>query len=214
MAEALGDVRASLQRNLDANRGGRAHTQLQRLAACIDHGVAEVQAEHLVVRQHLQEIQRVAATLTSANGAATARQAQFRHLQEEFTGLATPLYHHMAGVMTSFAAGLFVGGDTLPFLQDNLELERWFRKPKGRERHIHGHRHAGVRIVQEGPTLLLALDAHVTHPEPFTVHDLGPYHDASVPPCQVEALHRRKIMRKARSKKNDRSCSQPWKAST
>ena len=46
MAEALGDVRASLQRNLDANRGGRAHTQLQRLAACIDRGVAEVQAEH------------------------------------------------------------------------------------------------------------------------------------------------------------------------
>jgi hypothetical protein len=33
MAEALGDVRASLQRNLDANRSGRAHTQLQRLAA-------------------------------------------------------------------------------------------------------------------------------------------------------------------------------------
>src|SRR5207245_9147405 len=77
MAEALGDARASLQRNLDANRGGRAHTQLQRLAACIDRGVAEVREEHTVVRQHLQEIQRVAATLTPANGSATARQAQF-----------------------------------------------------------------------------------------------------------------------------------------
>jgi hypothetical protein len=62
MAEALGDVRASLQRNLDANRGGRAYTQLQRLAACIDRGVAEVQAEHQVIRQHLQEIERVAAS--------------------------------------------------------------------------------------------------------------------------------------------------------
>jgi hypothetical protein len=201
MAEALGDVRASLQRNLDANRGGRAHTQLQRLAACIDRGVAEGQAEHMVVRQHPQEIQRVAATLTSANGAAAVRQTQFTRLQEEFAGLDTPCYQHVAGVMAGFAAGLFVGGETLPCLQDNLDLERWFRQPKGHERRIHGHRHAGVRIVQEGPTLLLALDAHMTHPEPFTAHDLEPYQDASAPPCQVEALQRRKIMRKARSKK-------------
>ena len=214
MAEALGDVRASLQRNLDAHHGGRAHTQLQRLAACIDRGVAEVREEHTVVRQHLQEIQRVAATLTPANGSATARQAQFTRLQEEFAGLDTPFYHHVAGVMASFTAGLFVGGDTLPCLQDNLDLERWFRKPKGHERHIHGHRHAGVRIVQEGPTLLLALDAHVTHPAPFTADDLGPYQDASAPPCQVEALQRRKMMRKARSKKNESSCSQNWNAGT
>ena len=214
MAEALGDVRASLQRNLDANHGGRAHTQLQRLAACIDRGVADVQAEHQVVRQHLHEIEQVAATLSHANGPATERQAQFTRLQEEFAGLATPFSQHLAGVMASFAAGLFVGGDTLPCLQDNLELERWFRKPKGHERHIHGHRHAGVRIVQEGPTLLLALDAHGTHPEPFTAHDLEPYQDTSAPPCQVEALHRRKIMRKARAKKNDSSCSPTWNAGT
>ena len=214
MAEALGEVRASLQRNLDANRGGRAHTQLQRLAACIDRGVAAVQAEHQVIRQHLHEIERVAATLINANGSATKRQAQFTRLQEEFAGLDTPFYRHVAGMMASFAAGLFVGGDTLPFLQDNLDLERWFRQPKGHERRIHGHRHAGVRIVQEGPTLLLALDAHVTHPEPFTTHDLEPYQDASAPTCQVEALHRRKIMRNARAKKNERSCSPHWNAGT
>ena len=94
-----------------------------------------------------------------------------------------------------------VHDQTLPYLQDNLDLERWFRQPKGHERRIHGHRHAGVRIVQEGPTLLLALDAHVAPPEPFTAHDLEPYQDASAPPCQVEAIHRRKIMRKARAKK-------------
>jgi hypothetical protein len=214
MAEALGDVRASLQRNLDTNRGGRAHTQLQRLAACIDHGVAAVQAAQHVVRQQVQEIERVAATLTCANSSATERQAQFTRLQEEFAGLDTPFYHHVAGVMASFAAGLFVGGDTRPGLQDNLDLERWFRKPTGHERRIHGHRHAGVRIVQEGPTLLLALDAHVTHPEPFTAHDLERYQDVSAPACQVEALHRRKLMRAARSKKNERSCSRHWNAGT
>ena len=214
MAEALGDVRASLQRNLDAHRGGRAPPQRQRLAACIDRGMAAVQAEHQSVRQPLQAIERVAATLLQTNGSATERQAQCTRLQEAFAGLATPFYHHVAGGMAGCAAGLFVGGDTRPCLQDNVDLERWFRKPKGHERRLHGHRHAGVRIVQEGPTLLLVLDAQVTHPEPFTAHDLEPYQDASAPTCQVEALHRRKIMRKARSKKNESSCSQPWNAGT
>jgi hypothetical protein len=214
MAAALGDGRASLHRNLDAHRGGRAHTQLQRLAGGIDRGVADVQAAHHVVRQQRQEIERVAATLTCANGSATERQAQFTRLQEEFAGLDTPFSHHVAGVMARFAAGLFVAGDTRPGLQDNVDLERWFRQPTGHERRIHGHRHAGVRIVQEGPTLLLALDAHVTHPEPFTAHDLERYQDVSAPACQVEALHRRKLMRAARSKKNERSCSRHWNVGT
>lgn len=86
-------------------------------------------------------------------------------------------------------------------LRDNLDLERWFRNPKGHERRIHGRAHAGVRIVQEGPTLLLALDAHGEHPEPFRPADLQPYANARAPLCQDEAIHRRKIMRKARSRK-------------
>src|SRR6516164_6975902 len=73
---------------------------------------------------------------------------------------------------------------------------------KSHERRIHGHRHAGIRIVLEGPTLVHALDAHVAHPEPFSAEDLLPYRTAREPPCQQEALNRRKIMRKARSKKN------------
>jgi len=214
MVEALGDVRASRQRHLDANRRGRAPPQLQRLAAWIDRGVAEAQAEHQGIRQYLQERQCVAATLTRANGAATTRQAQGTRLHEEFAGLATPFSHHMAGVMASCAAGLFGGGDTRPCLQDTVELARWLRKPKGHERRLHGHRHAGGRMVQEGPTLLLALDAHGTHPEPLTAHDLEPYQATAAPPCQVEALHRRKIMRKARAKKNESSCSQTWNAGT
>ncbi len=145
---------------------------------------------------------------------ATQRQAQFERLQEEFAGKQTPFYGHLATIMASFAAGLFVGGEALAFLQDNLELERWFRQPKGHERRIHGHRHAGVRIVQEGPTLMLALDAHQAHPGPFTAEDLRPYQDATAPPCQQEAIHRRKIMRKARSKKNELSCCKNWNAGT
>ena len=73
--------------------------------------------------------------------------------------------------------------------------------PKSHERRIHGRRHAGVRIVQEGPTLVLALDAHAAHPGPFTAEDLLPYRTAREPAWRREALHRRKVMREARSKK-------------
>lgn len=103
--------------------------------------------------------------------------------------------------MVSFVAGLFVGENTFAEIRDNLDLERWFRLPKSHERRIHGHRHAGIRIVQEGPTLVHALDAHLIHPGAFTVEDLLPYRKAQEPPCQRQALQRRKIMKKARSKK-------------
>ncbi|MEO8498840.1 MAG: hypothetical protein ABI614_27580 [Planctomycetota bacterium] len=110
------------------------------------------------------------------------------------------MYEHMAKVMASFQPGLFAGGD-LDLAQDNLSLERFFRLPKGHERRIHGHRHAGIRIVLEGPTLIHALDAHQHHPEPFTQAELVPYRAAQMPKCQSEALARRATMRKARSSK-------------
>src|SRR3954454_14540424 len=106
----------------------------------------------------------------------------------------------MAALMDSFRTGLFGCGDDLAAVQDNLELERWFRVAKGHERRIHGHRHAGVRVVQEGATMVHALDAHRTHPEPFGVEDLLPYRTAPEPECQREAIHRRGIMRRARSR--------------
>jgi hypothetical protein len=95
-------------------------------------------------------------------------------LIERFEQTEDPVRSHMAQVMIGFLAGLFVGGAKFEAIRDNLELERWFRLPKSHERRIHGHRHAGVRIVQDGPTLLLALDAHVAHPEPFTGEELMP----------------------------------------
>ena len=213
-AEALGEVHASLQRNLDAQRGGGAHAPLQRLAGCIERGLAEVHAEQEEVRQPRHEVERVARTLDVTRASATQRQAQFESLQEEFAGKPTPFYGHRATILARFAVGRFAGGAALAFLQDNLDLERWFRLPKGHERRIHGHRHAGVRIVQEGPTLMRALDAHQAHPGPFTAEELRPYQDATPPPCQEEAIHRRKLMRKARSKKNEPSCCKNWNAGT
>ncbi|GAH39818.1 unnamed protein product, partial [marine sediment metagenome] len=73
--------------------------------------------------------------------------------------------------------------------------------PKSHERRIHGHRHAGTRIVQEGPTKTLVLDAHLSHPQPFSPEELIPYRKAEMPEAQKAAIRRRKIRRKARSKK-------------
>ena len=123
-------------------------------------------------------------------------------LIEQFEDTQDPTRRHMAGVMISFLAGLFIGEGKFEEIKDNLDLERWFRLPKSHERRIHGHRHAGIRIVLEGATLVHALDPHVAHPGPFTAEDLLPHRMAQEPPCQKQALNRRKIMRKARSTKN------------
>ena len=55
--------------------------------------------------------------------------------------------------------------------------------------------------MQEGATMMLALDAHRHHPQPFTEEKLRPYRDAEAPDSQKEIAHRRKVMRAARSTK-------------
>ena len=154
-----------------------------------------------MIRGYVGVIAEVAATLEPGAEDITDREEAFEALIDRFEATEDPIRHGMATVMLSFLAGLFVGEEEYEGIRDNLELERWFRLPKSHERRIHGHRHAGVRIVQEGPTLVHALDAHASHPEPFTVEDLLPYRTARPPTSQTEAVNRRKIMRKARSKK-------------
>jgi hypothetical protein len=169
------------------------------LADCIDRGMDCVASEQEVIGKQVQEIRRVAETLDPEKGNSAQRQADFQNLLAEFVSAGDPFHDHMAKVMSRFQPGLFVGEDQLDAVRDNLDLERWFRLPKGHERRIHGHRHAGVRIVQEGPTAALALDAHKDHPTVFTAGDLLPYRSARPPECQQQAMNRRKIMRKARS---------------
>lgn len=156
--------------------------------------------EQEAIRLHVATIEKVATTLDPAQGGSTSRQADFEAILARLEGDDDPIHKQMACLMDSFRPGLFAGGDEIDQVQDNLDLERWFRLPKGHERRIHGHRHAGVRIVREGATLMLALDAHLTHPELFGVTDLLPYRSAREPECQRQAIHRHKVMRKARSK--------------
>jgi hypothetical protein len=172
------------------------------LADCIDRGLNAVKDAQETIRLQIADVALVNATLDPNNGTAAERQARFQSLQEEFaSSTADPIRQHMAKLMGSFLPGLFVGGDQADFPHDNLDLERWFRLPKSHERRIHGHRHAGVRIVQEGPTLIPVLDAHQNRSQPFSADDLLPYRKAATPECQQQAIHRRTVMRKARSTK-------------
>ncbi len=159
-----------------------------------------VKPEQEAIRLHVATIGKVAATLDPAQGGSASRQADFDAILARLEGDDDSIHKQMAGLMHSFRAGLFVGGDDMDQVQDNLDLERWFHLPKGHERRIHGHRHAGVRIVREGATMMLALDAHATHTEPFTADDLIRYQSAREPECQRQAIHRHTVMRRARSK--------------
>jgi hypothetical protein len=171
------------------------------LAGCIDRGLDEVRAEQETIRDYVKDIAGVAATLDPGRGTCAERRGEFEGLIDRFERGADPIRRKRAGVMISFLAGLFVGEGEFEEITDNRDPERRFRLPKSHERRIHGHRHAGVRIVQGGPTWVPALDAHVAHPEPFSAADLLPYRTAPEPLSQRQAMDRRKIMRKARSKK-------------
>ena len=146
-------------------------------------------------------IRSIAETLDPQHGDCVSRETRFCVLRDQLQASTDTVQQQMAKVLRSFQPGLFAGGDAAEMPPDNLDLERWFRNPKQHERRIHGHRHAGVRIVQEGATLIHALDAHLRHPEPLTATELLPYRQASPPAGQLQALARRKLMRRARSSK-------------
>ena len=127
----------------------------------------------------------MSATLEPGTGNCQQRQAKFEELRARFEKAPNPIHDHMVRLMLAFCGGLFAGGDDVAEILDNLDLERWFRLPKSHERRIHGHRHAGVRIVQEGPTLVLVLDAH--HAASRALHCRGPLAVPKRPRARVPA---------------------------
>ena len=201
MAEALQEVRKSLQKNLEEKKGGRSEEQLQKLQGYIDRGLQEVAQEQKQTKEYVKEVKRVEATLDPGKGSSEQRKKRFDRLRRRLKKSKDPVRMKMAIVMVAFSAGLFAGPEVDQEIRDNLDLERWFRLPKGHERRIHGRKHAGVRLVQEGATLMPALDAHKEREEPFKAEELLGYKDARPPKQEQEAMHRRKVMRRARSKK-------------
>ena len=173
---------------------------MRRLADCIDRGLEAVAQEQQEIRGQVGEIRKIAATLDPTQGSRATRRRRFQRLRRRLAGSHDPRRQQMATVMTAFLIGLFAGGDLDALPQDNLDLERWFRLPKGHERRIHGHRHTGVRLVLEGATLMLVLDAHRDRAGPFTASDLLDYRQAQPPKDEQVARRRRTLMRRARSK--------------
>jgi hypothetical protein len=172
---------------------------LERLASCIDRGRKLVLETQKRVEVYVETIRYIDATLDPASDRWTKRKRIYEVFEAGLLGEEDPIWQAMGRVMASFKQGLFAGGGRGDLPRDNLDLERWFRLPKGHERHIHGRCHAGVRMVQEGATLMLVLDAHRHHPQPFTQAELYPFRHAVVPASQQEAIRRRKVMRTARS---------------
>ena len=205
MLEALGDVQKSLSRVASSGKPGPAFDLLARLRGFIDRGVADERKSFTRVREYTQQVRQVMNLLTSEGGLPLAkRQSQFMAKIESFQRRVDDVvYMHFVKVMTLFRPGLFASAEMTAYPRDNLDLERWFRCPKSHERRVHGHRHAGVRIVRDGPTLAPTLDAHASHPGVFTREELFPFRFASPPSSQLASQQRHGIMRKSRSKKND-----------
>ena len=205
MANALEVLCGSLERNVHQPTTP-IRSQLKRLYDCIQRGVAIYNQEKAHIEDYMKDITRVFETLEPEHGLLTTRQATFRQFMSEFAQSADPITTHMSDLMKSFEGGLFVGSDDRDIPGDNLDLERWIKKPKGHERRIHGHQHVGIRMVCEGPTLLPALDAHLSRTVPFTYQELLPYVEAKVPESQIRSMERHRIMKQARSKKNEQRC--------
>ena len=163
--------------------------------------MAAVAADRVVIAQQVAEVRLVAVTLDPENGRLKEQQAQFAALQKQWSQSDEPFHAQLSKMMASSAPGLFAGGKAGKVPWDNLDLERWFRLPKGHERRIHGHQHAGVRLVREGPTLMPALDAHREHDDLFTAEELYPYREHPMPADQKAARSRHRVMRRARSRK-------------
>ena len=123
---------------------------MTRLANCIDRGVDVVRPFLTQVKAYVQDLQAVDRTLRpNDETTGEAREAQFILRRQAWESSADPMHQHFAKVMSSFEAGLFVGGESADFPADNLDLERWFKRPKGHERRLHGRRHAGVRLCNK-----------------------------------------------------------------
>jgi hypothetical protein len=161
-----------------------------------------VAVEQEQIKEHVKEVKRIAATLEPSKGDAKQRKKRFQRLRRRLKRSGDPVRMQMAVVMAAFMVGLFAGPEVDTEIVDNLDLERWFRLPKGHERRIHGRKHAGVRLVQEGATLMPVLDAHKDREKPYQAEELLGYKEARPPKEEQEAMQRRNVMRRARSKKH------------
>lgn len=202
MAFALEEFDESIQWCLN-HKETTISPKLKQLSGCIQRGLSIYNEDKERIQNYMSQINKVNTTLKIGDGWVQNRSLKFNRLRLNFEKSDDIIENNMAKLMKRFKPGLFLGRHDKKIPDDNLDLERWFRNPKGHERRIHGHKHAGTRIIRDGSTLLLALDAHLFRSEPFTHNDLMPYINAVPPENQQQAMHRSQVMTKATSKKKD-----------
>jgi hypothetical protein len=201
MANKLSGVRTVIETLLKTKKKGNVGYKLELLATWIDKGLALYEETRTKVLDYLREIKRVNQTLSHNHSNCKLRLKSFNKILERLKNSKDPVKENIAGFMKRFKDGLFAGGDNLEIPDDNQDLERWFKTPKGHERKINGHKHAGTRIVYEGPILLPTLDAHKSSERQFRVEELQPYVDAEMSEAQDDAISRRKRQKEGRCKK-------------
>ncbi len=207
MSEALKEVSKSLEDNLKLGKTP-IRSELNCLNNCIKRGLPIYDQQKAEIEKYTKIVTKVMKTLTPATGTVTQRVEKFITIQNGLRNAAkkNKIPKHMMLIMQSFGPGLFVRSDDSEIPDDNLDLERWFKRPKGHERRIHGRKHTGMRLVYEGPTLLLALDAHLSRKKPFSYSELLPYVEVEVPHSQRKSVERNRTMSKASSKKKESIC--------
>ena len=151
-------------------------------------------------RRRVSLVELVMNCLRPELGPRAERQADYEALIEAFFWAEDEAVSQMSVVMEHWQDGVFAGEDVVDMPADNLDLERWFRRPRSHQRRILGRARTHAGLIREGPTLLPTHDAPQAHPAPFTAEDLMPYHDARPPPIQQEVRRRHHIQRRARSR--------------
>ncbi len=203
MHEGLQEVYDSLGLNLAQEGATKIDNKLERLQECIERGMHVYDQSKGKILDLLEIVTEVNGLLDLSKGSSKSRKSKFHCKANMLAKRKKINLKKMGKLMLRFEPGLFSGGDQADLPIDNLDLERWFKKPKGHQRRINGHKHVGVRIVYEGETLIPALDAHLELTRPLTVSDLMKYQNATPPKSQIEGLRRKKIMAQASSKKNE-----------
>ena len=170
LLEGAGSIERCIVREKSA-----AGAALRALRKRIEHDINLVSKEICQVAEYTLKIGEVWNLLDSNNGTSESRQAKFVALAANLSVSDDPTYKHMGKTMLSFQKGLFAGNDDPELPIDNLDLERAFRLPESHERHVHGNTHAGVRIIQQGASLLLVLNTYERLSGVFEVSELLPY---------------------------------------
>ncbi len=204
MMEGLVQVDRSLVRTL-ARPSTAIAPLLTRLHGYIARGLARYAEDFTRIAAGMGTLGYVWTLLHPRTGTRHDKRAVFQQVARQALTYSDPLMQHIGQLMQSFEDGLLCGDETLNIPEDNLDLERWIKGPKGHERRIHGRQHVGLRLVIEAPTFLPAFDAHLAHATPFTVQELLPDVTADIPESQQRAVIRHQLMRKARSKKNEKT---------